>query len=523
MEAHAIKERKPFSASAAKFTALVERLGSEEVLTLEHGDVEGLLRVEGREVLRTLFEDHLALRGPATAVDKQVVGSDETVRGRTRQGMKRSLTTVFGKVEIERVGYRARVGNTLVPLDAALNLPADQYSHGVRAEVARLVAKTSFEDTSTTLARDTGAPVPKRQVEGLTQTIAADFDTYYNERSATSVRKEATLLVLGFDGTGVHMRPEALREQTRKQREAMPDEDRWPSPMRTGPRRNNGTRSATVSVCYELEPSARDFQDILRDLRGLSTLDAPPKPPRPRPEAKRVTASLDKSVRQVVREGFEDALRRDPDKRKRWVVLLDGNEHQLETVRSQAKAMGVDVTIIVDFIHVAGYVWAAANVLRPDDFVNTRSWVMEKLTDILWGRSGAVASAMKRAATMKKLGAREREPVDTCAAYLRKYSPYLNYDEALAAGLPITTSVVEGTCRHLVKDRMAITGARWGLQGGESVLRLRALALNDDLDDYLVFHHRRELHRNHLSRYADAKLPELTLPGGRTPHLRVVA
>jgi hypothetical protein len=277
-----------------------------------------------------------------------------------------------------------------------------------------------------------------------------------------------------------------------------------------------------VSVCYEVEPYPRTFQDILRDLRGIKLVSDEDRAARPKPEAKRVSASLEKPVRQVVRENFEDGLRRDPDKHKRWVALLDGNEHQLEAVQAQARAVDVDLTIIVDLIHVAGYVWGAAKALRPDDFAERREWVMEKLTDILWGRADVAAAAMRRSATMRKLGDVEREPVDECADYLLKYQPYLRYDEALESGLPITTGVVEGACRHLVKDRMAITGARWGLGGGEAVLRLRALALTGDLDDYLEFHKARELERNHLSRYEHGELPALDIPRVPKPRLRLV-
>jgi hypothetical protein len=522
MEAHSISNEHPFSASEAKFHELTARLASTGMLTAEHGDVEGLLWVEGREVLRSLFQDHLDLRAPARAAEGEVTGSDGTVRRHQRHGMTRPLTTLFGTVIVGRVGYRSHDAGALVPLDGALNLPRDKYSHGVRAAVARSVSKTSFEDTAATLSADTGAPVPKRQVEDMARALALYFDDYYAQRSAVPVRKEATLLVLGFDGTGVHMRPDGLREQTRKLREAMPIENRWPSPKAPGPKRTNGTRSANVSVCYEIEPYPRTFKDILRDLRGVEFVEPSASRAKPKPEAKRVSASLKKSVRKTVREGFEDALRRDPDKCKRWVVLLDGNEHQLEVVQAQARAVGVEITIIVDLIHVAGYVWDAAKVLRPDDFAERRNWVMEKLTNILWGRADVAASGMRRSATMKNLAANDRKPVDDCAAYLLKYGPYLQYDKALADGLPITTSVVEGACRHLVKDRMAITGARWGLEGGESVLCLRALKLTGDLDDYLDFHRRQELHRNHLSRYENAKLPELRLPHATKPRLRLI-
>ena len=63
-----------------------------------------------------------------------------------------------------------------------------------------------------------------------------------------------------------------------------------------------------------------------------------------------------------------------------------------------------------------------------------------------------MAGGMHRSATRKKFTDKQREPVDTCA-------PYLKYDRYLDLGFPIATGVIEGACRHLVKDRMDITGA----------------------------------------------------------------
>ena len=72
---------------------------------------------------------------------------------------------------------------------------------------------------------------------------------------------------------------------------------------------------------------------------------------------------------------------------------------------------------------------------------------------------------------------------------------------ALAEGWPIATGVIEGACRHLVKDRFDITGARWSLDGAEAILKLRALTANGDFDDYWVYHLRKEHERIHQSRY----------------------
>jgi hypothetical protein len=112
--------------------------------------------------------------------------------------------------------------------------------------------------------------------------------------------------------------------------------------------------------------------------------------------------------------------------------------------------------------------------------------------------------------------------MDECADYLLNYAPFLQYDKALAEGVPIATGVIEGTCRYLVEDRMNITGARWSLAGAEAVLRLRALRASDDFDAYWEFHEHQEYERNHTSHYADHRVPEIVSPAASSQPSRRV-
>jgi hypothetical protein len=164
------------------------------------------------------------------------------------------------------------------------------------------------------------------------------------------------------------------------------------------------------------------------------------------------------------------------------VALVEGNEPQLAALDHQAKERGIALTIVVDLIHVIGYLWDAARVLGGDSAREQHQWVEERLLPLLQGKCVAVAAGMRRSATLRDLSQKARAPVDDCADYLLKYQDYLRYHEYLAAGLPIATGVIEGARRHLVQDRMAITGARWGLEGAEAILRLRALHGSGDLD-----------------------------------------
>ena len=132
----------------------------------------------------------------------------------------------------------------------------------------------------------------------------------------------------------------------------------------------------------------------------------------------------------------------------------------------------------------------------------------ERAVRILEGHSSDVAAGIRRSATLRGLKPKNRKAADSCANYLLKKKDLLRYDVFLAAGSPIATGVIEGACRHLIKDRLDITGARWSVPGAEAVLRLRSLRSSGDFEEYWNFHLRQEWERNHLSRYPETVLFE---------------
>ena len=220
-----------------------------------------------------------------------------------------------------------------------------------------------------------------------------------------------------------------------------------------------------------------------------------------------LVASVSLDAAQVIGQVFDEATRRDPDQHRTWVVLVDGNHHQLAGVHAEARARGVNVTIVVDFVHVLEYVWRAAWCFFAEGDPAAETWVRTHALRILQGHSSDVAGAIRRKATWAGLADAQRRNADACASYLTNKRPYLDYPTALAQGWPIATGVIEGACRHLVKDRMDRTGARWGLAGAEAVLKLRALRSNGDFDAYWGFHLTRERQRVHQARYANGVIP----------------
>jgi hypothetical protein len=269
---------------------------------------------------------------------------------------------------------------------------------------------------------------------------------------------------------------------------------------------------ASVAAVYTIEPFVRTPEEIFP--RPGTTVEPTP---RPAPEHKRVWASLEHTPEEVITGMFDEAHHRDPQHRKIWVALVDGNLTQIELLHKLAKTRQVPLQLIVDFIHVAQYVWDASHAFASES-QQRDAWVLTRLLEILRGHASGVAAGMRRSATLRALTADARKPVDACADYLLNYTPYLRYDRALAQGLPIATGVIEGACGHLVNDRMNLTGARWTLEGAEAVLCLRALRSSGDFDDYWVFHETSEHVRHHTSLYANGKVPATTASQHPPPH-----
>jgi hypothetical protein len=224
-------------------------------------------------------------------------------------------------------------------------------------------------------------------------------------------------------------------------------------------------------------------------------------------------------MRAVVTELFDELDRRDPNRCKRWIIPIDGDEKLEKAVRKEAKRRGVSVTLVLDFIHALEYIWRAGHALFKHGTPELETWVLERLKMLLEGKVSIVAAGMRRCATTRGMSAKKRKPIDVAANYLLKRKEMMRYDEMLALGAPISSGVIEGTCRSLINDRMDLTGARWGLAGAEAMLKLRSILRSGDWDQYWPFHTQAEYKRNHASRYADGRPPAVEIPK-RSGHLR---
>ena len=507
----------PYAAADVSYAEAKSYLCSREARQMSESDLERELDRRGRALLRKLLQGHLDQRRPGEAAGP-VAGADGVERSECR-AHERRLETTFGTVQVERTGYARAGHDSLHPLDAALNLPPERYSLEVRRRVAVAAASRSFDEALFELSGSTAAQVPKRQAEQLVARAAADFDAFYEARQAERGRSppEGSVVVLTFDGKGVVLHRDDLREADAQGRGEAPAGPGASVAVHASEAGREEARQAHGDGGRRLHDGAIRAQPrgVLAELDAATAGGRGPNPAsvRPRPVAKRVWASVEREPLDVVAEATLEAEHRDPEHVKHWVALVDGAETQLALVEEAAAARGVDVTVILDIIHVVEYVWKAAHAFHPAGSLELACWAWTRVRRILEGRARTVAASDARCGDRRRLVARRpqagrhvcRLPAQVCAVSALRPLP--------RGGLSHRpTGVIEGACRYLVRDRMELTGARWRLAGAEAVLKLRALRASGDFDAYWEFHEAREYERNHAQHYADRTPPPVTEP-----------
>jgi hypothetical protein len=493
-----------FAQSRVCFRELEEWAASREVAGLQHGELEEQLEVRGRDLLRQLFQDRLDASAAAEVRRHDVAGADGVVRRRAERGRVRPLMTKFGQVTVSRIAYRSPGRPNVHPADAALNLPEEKHSHGLRKLTAAEAARGSMEDTQAAITRAAGVTIGKRQLEEMARRAAAHVEAFYAWRLIEPV-PDGWPLVLTFDGKGIVMLPGALRAATAKAAESA--ENKLATRLSPG-EKNGRKRMCEVAGVYDAAPVPRTPQEIIstpaQKRKKKAQAGRAGKKREPQARNKWLIASVTDDIPAVIAAAFDEAERRDPGHQREWAVLVDGNNTQIEAVTAGAARRGVTVTIVIDFIHVLEYCWKAAWSFFDKGELGAEEWVADQARKILRGKAAQVAAGIRRRATSYGYSPSERAGADECARYLDNKRQYLGYATALAKGWPIATGIIEGACRHLIKDRMDITGARWGLDGAEAILKLRAVIANGDFEEYWRFHLRREHERIHHAKYRDA-------------------
>jgi hypothetical protein len=453
--------------AAIEFALLQSWLASSSALQLPLHQIESQQQAKGREVQRLLLQTHLQHRGngdvgPALCIQQQ---DGEVLHSHRRLGA-RSLTTVFGTVELVRMGYSRPGAPSIFPLDRALALPARSFSYELQRRLVKAAMQNPFLESVQTMAELTGVSVSKRSLEEILPGAAQDFDAFYRQRCP--VPATGSILVAAVDCKGIPMvKPAGAQPVLRL----------------TKGQKANKKRMATVAVVFTRAPWVRTPQQVVESLfpTGRRTPGVAPTPPRP--ENKRVWASLLKGKTAVIHEVAEEMERRDPSRSKTRIALTDGERAlQIQVDRTLL------VTLILDLIHVLEKLWKAAYVFHAEGSLEADLWVLDRALRILLGDVGQVVKGIRQSITKRGLAGAKRKTLEGVAGYLYRNRARMRYDEYLSSGWPIASGPVEGACKNLIKDRMERSGMRWTEQMAEAVVQLRAIYLSGDFDAYWQFH-----------------------------------
>ena len=462
--------------AALEFALLEAWLASSRTLQLPLHEIESQQQTKGREVQRLLLQAHIERRGdgdvgPALLVPQQA-GSVLYTHRRLRT---RSLKTIFGPVEIHRMGYSRDGAPSIYPLDQTLALPARSFSYELQRRLVKAAVQNPFHESVEAIADLTGVSVPKRSLEEILRDAALDFDAFYQERAPEPAN--GSILVAAVDGKGIPMvKPGGAQ----------------PSVRLTKGQKANKKRMATVAAVFTRAPWVRTPEQVVESLfRTERQTPAAGQTP-PRPENKRVWASLLKGKTAVIEEVAQEMQRRDPQGIKTRVAVTDG-ERALQILVEGT----LGVTLILDLLHVLEKLWKAAYVFHAEGSLEAELWVLDRTLRILFGDVSQVVKGIRQSVTKRGLSGAKRKTLCGVADYLHRNRARMRYDEYLAKGWPIASGPVEGACKNLIKDRMERSGMRWTEEMAEAIVQLRAIYLSGDFDRYWSFHIAKDQQRLH--------------------------
>lgn len=430
--------------------------------------IERAAEAKGRELLRRALQAHLDGRGDGDVGEAILAeGPNGLLRLSYKRSHTRRLLSLFGEVSLTRVGYGAPGQPSVHPLDAELGLPGRIYSYEVCRRLVRFAVLGPFDEAVTVVSEMTGTTIPKRAAEQLVRDAAVDFDSFYAGRAALTPAK-AEIMVGSVDGKGIPMvKPSPAAKIVRRKKGEKP----------------NKKRMATVGTVYSQPPRPRSPQEVTDSL--FSPGGAPrPHQPRQRRANRRVWASLEATKDVFIADVKAEMCRRDPAHHHSWVIVTDGERTLQRRVRSSFE----DVTLVLDLFHALEKLWPVAYVFHPEGSPEAQAFVKQRAHRILSGQVSQVVKGLRQMATKHHLRGEKAKTVRGVANYYYANRAHMAYDRYLAAGWPIGSSSVEGACKCLVRDRMERSGMRWTPAGAEAMLKLRAVYLSGDFDEYWSWH-----------------------------------
>ena len=425
------------------------------------------------------FAQFLAQQGTGD-LGPNVALPDGSTAKRLPELHSRDYRTVFGKFVIPRTCYGSREGQkiTFVPLDNRLQLPESDYSYLLQEWNQTLGCEASFDNASAALQKILDFKQPVDSLERINRQMADAVEPFRNSRPLPEAKAEGALFVLSGDGKGVVIRREPGDPQ--------------PKAHRNKGDKANKKRMSIVGAIYSVDRYVRTPEEVVAALFRDPRDPDKPKVGRPEPVGKhrwaRLSQAKDGSLGEPIDAVFgwqaAELKRRDPDGIKEVVCLMDGQGALWDGKERHFPERTVE---ILDLLHVAPRLWQAGHLFHKEGSVAVREFVRERLLRVLQGESKGVVSGLRRMGTLRGLSGDKKKKLRTLCNYLASNESRMRYDEYLKKGYPVASGVIEGACRHYVKDRMERSGMRWTKAGAQAMLDVRSEYLNGDWEAFGQF------------------------------------
>jgi hypothetical protein len=467
--------------AVAQLQALVHQAVQEgtAVHQVERSLWEQLLQL-GRQLLTQFF----AQLGTGDLGETVTLPDGASVR-RLEQLHTRRYVSIFGEFALARTAYGSREGQAIafVPLDNRLQLPGNPFSYVLQDWDQALAVEEAFGQVNATIARMLGLDQHVDSLEAMNRQMAEDVTAFREQRPLPAPETEGDLFVTTADGKGVIVRGAG-------------------SPTLCGGHREKGQkanqkRMATVGAVYSVDRYVRTPEEVVA---ALFREPEPVPPPRPRPQNKQEWASLPAdeaeplaSIDVVYRWIQWEWSQRNPDGRRPTVHLHDGQEALWDAcARYLPQENAVD---ILDLMHGTPRLWEAAHVFHREGSAEVVPFVRARVLQVLQGKVESVIRGLRRLGAHHKITGSKKKTLQRICAYLWKNRHRMKYDEYLKAGYPIASGVIEGACRHLVKDRMERAGMHWTIEGAQAMLDLRSIHVNGNWQAYQAYRLESEMER----------------------------
>jgi hypothetical protein len=410
---------------------------------------------------------------------------------RSEEPQARKIRTIFGSHVFHGYTYArgAKKKVELRPLDARMSLPEGEFSYLLEEFSQYFCVEQAFGKAQQALEKVLGQDVPVDSLERISRRVAVEAEKFLELAPAPAGKDEGELLVLSADGKGVPM----IREN------AAPV-----VPFAQRAERRGNRQMAIVAAVYSVDSYPRTAEELVAAL--FREGPRPKRSDRPRPCHKRMVARFAREYEDgpktiTVPGSFEALSWAAQEVRKRrqpgqtLLRLGDGQEDLWTVGQACLEDQYENVVDILDILHVSSYVWSAARAFCGKNEPVVRAFARERLLTILSGNARGVIRGLRRMATERGLRGQAAKDVATACGYFENNLHRMRYAEYLAAGYPIASGVIEGACRHLVKDRMERSGMRWLPEGAQAMLDVRALDVSGLWNDFQTARRTADLER----------------------------